>query len=245
LLGFGLLASFHLLYNKIMTGNALLPPAVHDAHGNEQARIGVSWAAFEVTAIRLLRVLYTFPPALLLLICLVRPCHSAKLKTYVGLFALNVALYFLYAWTPAGPGPRYYFPYFPFLFLAVVEVLRLNRDQRIAKIGWRVAMICLVLCSIGYGAVQAFDIYRRRDLERTVANLSEKKRIILLQTGTYKMDIPDLIRNPLDLWTADTLYLAYGDGAGIDRLLARFPEHHVYFYRYPGSLRPWENGKRP
>jgi hypothetical protein len=57
LLGFGALASVHFLYNKIMTGNALLPPAVHDARGNEQARIGVSWDGFGITAIRLFWVL--------------------------------------------------------------------------------------------------------------------------------------------------------------------------------------------
>jgi hypothetical protein len=59
------------------------------------------------------------------------------------------------------------------------------------------------------------------------------------------MKIPDLIRNPLDLWTAETLYLDNGDEVGIENLLARFPEHHVYLYRYPGSLTPWAHGKRP
>jgi hypothetical protein len=239
LLGFGLLASCHLFYNKLLTGSALMPPAVHDARGNLQARLGVSWAGFEITAIRLRRVLYAFPPALLLLLCLIRPCHSARLKAYLALFALNVSTYFFYAWTAAGPGPRYFFPYFPFLILAVVEVVRLNRDQRIAKIGWRLVMSSLIVCSFVYGADQTREIYKRRDLERTVATIPNKKRIILLQSGTYEMDIPDLIRNPPDLWSADTLYFAYDDGVGIANLLKRFPEHSVYIYRYPGLLRPW------
>lgn len=239
LLGFGLLASFHLFYNKLLTGSALMPPAVHDARGNLQARLGVSWGGVEVTAIRLRRVLYAFPPAILLLLCLLRPCHSARLKTYLGLFALNVSTYFVYAWTAAGPGPRYYFPYFPFLILAVVEVYRLNRDQRIGKIGWRVVMSCLVVCSLVYGADQTRVIYKRRDLERIVATIPQKKKIILLQSGTYEMDIPDLIRNPPDLWSADTLYFSYDDGVGIANLLKRFPNHNVYVYRYPGSLTPW------
>lgn len=239
LLGFGVLASCHLFYNKLLTGSALLPPAVHDARGNLQARLGIHWAGFEVTAIRLGRVLYAFPPAILLLLCLMRSCHSARLKTYLALFALNVATYFSYAWTAAGPGPRYYFPYFPFLILAVVEVYRLNREQRMGKIGWRLALGCLVVSSFVYGAGQTREIYKRRDLERMVETIPQKKRIILLQSGTYKMEIPDLVRNPPDLWSADTLYFAYDDGVGIASLLKRFPEHSVYTYRYPGLLRPW------
>ena len=46
LLGFGLLASCHLFYNKLLTGSALMPPALHDARGNLQARLGVSWRGF-------------------------------------------------------------------------------------------------------------------------------------------------------------------------------------------------------
>lgn len=101
-------------------------------------------------------------------------------------------------------------------------------------------MVCLILCSVGYAAVQTLEIYRRRDLERTVATVPERKKIILLENGTYKMEIPDLVRNPPDLWSADLLYFTYADGVGIADLLKRFPEHSVYFYRYPGSLRPWK-----
>jgi hypothetical protein len=133
--------------------------------------------------------------------------------------------------------------FFPFLILAVVEVVRLNRDQRIAKIGWRVVMASLIVCSFAYGADQTLEIYKRRDLERTVATIPEKKRIILLQSGTYEMEIRDLIRNPPDLWSADTLYFAYDNGVGIANLLKRFPEHSVNVYRYPGSLTPW-SGER-
>jgi hypothetical protein len=240
LLGFGLLASSHLLYDSLITGNAFLPPAVHDAEvrGNFGTRLGFWWGGFGVTGIRLLRVLYTFPPVLLLALCLIQRCQSARLKIYLGLFALNVCLYFLYAWGVAGPGPRYYFPYFPFLFLAVIEVYRLTRAQTIGRIGWRASMMGLVLCSVVYAAVQTLEIYRRRDLERTVATIPEKRKIILLESGTYKMNIPDLVRNPPDLWSADTLYLVYDDGVGINELLKRFPSHSVYSYRYPGSLSP-------
>jgi hypothetical protein len=192
-----------------------------------------------------LRTLYAFPPAILLLLCLSRRDLSPQLKTYLALCALAVSTYFLYAWTPAGPGPRYYFPYFPFLFLAVIETYRLHRDQKLARIGWQLAIIGLVVCSFIYGVDQTLEIYRRKDLERAVATIPDQKKIILLETGTYKMDIPDLIRNPPDLWAADTLYFAYDDGIGLDDLLRRFPKHAVYLYRYPGSLTPRGNGARP
>ena len=240
LLGFGLLASLHLFYNKLVTGNALTPPGVHFARGSVEVHFGFFLTGFETTAIRLRRVLYAFPPASLILLCLIRPCRSVRLKAYLTLFALNVIVYFLYAGGVAGPGPRYYFPYFPFLILAVVEVYRLTRSHKIARIGWPAAVASLVVCSFIYADGQTRDIYKRRDLERTVAAIPEKKKIILLESGTYKMEIPDLVRNPPDLWSADILYLAYGDGVGIADLLKRFPGHSVFLYRYPGSLRPWK-----
>lgn len=239
LLGFGLLASCNLLYNKLLTGNPFLPPFAHDIR-NTGTRLGLSWQGFVVTGVRLARVLYALPPAVLLFWCLVRPCRSALLKACLTIFALDVTAYFFYPWGVAGPGPRYYFPYFPFLILAVVELYRLNRDQWISRGGWRVAMACLIVCSLSYGARHTFEIYRRRDLERAVATISQTRRIILVQSGTYKMSIPDLVRNPPDLWSADTLYFAYdNDGGEIADLLKRFPGHSVYLYRYPGLLRPW------
>jgi len=224
LLGFGLLASCNLLYDKLLTGNALLPPAIDDARhytGVQRlgASLGLSWHGFPVTGIRLLRTVYAFPPAVLVLLCLFRRCRSVQFKVCTVLCALGVSIYFLYAWTPAGPGPRYYFPYFPLLFLAVIEAYRLNRDWTVAQIGWPLALAALVICSSVYATDQTLEIYRRRDLERTVATLPETKKIILLETGTYKMEIPDLVRNPIDLWSADTLYFDYTDRAGLDDLL--------------------------
>jgi hypothetical protein len=246
LLGFGLLASCNLLYDKLLTGNALLPPAIDDARhytGVQRlgASLGFSWHGFPVTGTRLLRTVYAFPPAVLVLLCLFRRCRSVQFNVCTVLCALGVSIYFLYAWTPAGPGPRYYFPYFPLLFLAVIEAYRLNRDWTVAQIGWPLALAALVICSSVYATDQTLEIYRRRDLERTVATLPETKKIILLETGTYKMEIPDLVRNPIDLWSADTLYFDYTDRAGLDDLLRRFPKHAVYVYHYPGSLTPWEH----
>jgi hypothetical protein len=240
LLGFGLLASVHLFYNDLVTGNALTPPGVHFARGTAEVHFGFFLTGFETTAIRLRRVLYAFPPAILLFLCPTRPGRSVRLRTYLTLFALNVIVYFLYAGGVAGPGPRYYFPYFPFLFLAVIEVYRLTREQSIGKWGWRAAMASLIVCSFIYADDQTRDIYKRLDLARTVATVPEKKKVILLESGTYKMEIPDLVRNQPDLWSADTLYFAYTDGVGIADLLKRFPGHRVYLYHYPGSLRPWK-----
>lgn len=245
-LGFGLVASAHLFYNKSLTGNAFLPPAVDDARHYTAvqrlgASLGFSWRGFLVTGTRLLRTLYAFPPAVFVLLCLFRGCRSVQFKICTILCALAVSTYLVYAWTPAGPGPRYYFPYFPLLFLAVIEGYRLNRNWIVAQIGWPLAFAALVICSSVYATDQAFEIYRRRDLERTVATLPDTKKIILLETGTYKMEIPDLVRNPVDLWSADTLYFDYSDGAGVDDLLRRFPKHAVYVYRYPGSVTPWKH----
>jgi hypothetical protein len=107
------------------------------------------------------------------------------------------------------------------------------------KIGWSLALACLIVCSFVYGAGQTSDIYKRLNLERTVARIPQKKRIILLETGTYKMNIPDLIRNPPDLWSADTLFFAYDDDARLKELLARFPDHSVFAYKYPSQLDPF------
>jgi hypothetical protein len=238
LLGFCLLASSHLFYNNVLTGNPLLPPFVHDVN-NSGTSLGLSWSGFKITAIRLYRVLYAFPPAALLVLCLIKLRTSREMKTGLLLFGLNVAVYFFYPWSPAGPGPRYYFPYFPFLILAIVEGYRLNRDQKAFRLGWRLSLAGLIICSFVYGWGQTLEIYRRRDLERAVATIPQSKRIILLQSGTYKMSIPDLIRNPADLWSADTLYFGFEDEVGIGLLLKRFPNHSVYVYRYPGSLTPW------
>jgi hypothetical protein len=239
LLGFGLVASCHLIYNKLLTGNALLPPFAYAERANSSGNLGLSWMGFETTAIRLRRVLYAFPPAALLLLCLIRQCRSARLKTHLGLFALTVFTYFFYPWGVAGPGPRYFFPYFPFLILAVIEVYRLTRAQRMGKIAWYFALSSLIVCSFVYGIDQTSEIYKRRDLERTVATIPQKKRIILLQSGTYKMEIPDLIRNPPDLWSVDTLFFAFDDDDRLKELLDRFPEHRVFTYRYPSELHPF------
>jgi hypothetical protein len=243
-LGFGLLASFHLLYNKMLTGSAWRPPAVDDAQRkgrSVEAALGVSWLTFKVTGIRLLRALYAFPPVALLLLCLVKRCRSAVLKSCLVVCGLCVGVYMLYAFAPAGPGPRYYLPFFPFLFLAVIEVYRLNRDRKLVRFAWRVAIVALVLCSSVYAVDQTIEIYRRKDLDRAVVGIPESKKIILLETGTYKMGIPDLVRNPPNLWSANTLYFAYADGIGLDELLRRFPQHAVYLYRYPGSLKRWKD----
>jgi hypothetical protein len=53
------------------------------------------------------------------------------------------------------------------------------------------------------------------------------------------MDIPDLIRNPPDLSSADTLFFAYDDDDRLKELLDRFPEHSVFTYRYPSELHPF------
>jgi hypothetical protein len=96
-------------------------------------------------------------------------------------------------------------------------------------VAWR------VLCSVGYASVQALEIYRRRDLERTVAAIRKSKGHPAgerdLQDGTAGFG-PE----PLDLWAAKAL-VDYRTELNAE-LLRRFPGHAVYRYRYPGSLQP-------
>jgi hypothetical protein len=46
------------------------------------------------------------------------------MKMCLALFAMNVAVYFLYPDGIGGPGPRYFFAYFPFLVLAIADLYR-------------------------------------------------------------------------------------------------------------------------
>ena len=243
-LGFALLSSFDLLYNKLLTGGAMITPADLYAKGGLHDHLVASWAGFKVTAVRLGRLVYVFPPAALLALWVVKSWHSGRLKVLMTLFGLNVGVYFFYVGSVGGPGPRYLFPYFPFLILAVVEVVRLTRGGLLGRRAWAFVGCSQIVCGLAYAAVQTHEIYERMDLERTVATIHAARKIILLQTGTYKMELRDLIRNPPDLWSADTLYFAYGDGVGIANLLKRFPEHSVYIYRYPGSLTAWSGSER-
>jgi hypothetical protein len=72
------------------------------------------------------------------------------MKMCLALFAMDVAVYFLYIAAFGGPGPRYFLAYFPFLVLAIADLYRLIKSSHspIARWFWNLAIVAQVVCSI-------------------------------------------------------------------------------------------------
>src|SRR5216683_8237412 len=238
-IGFGVLASDNLLYNTLLSGDPFrVPSTLRPASGSINDRLMISWNGFVVTIVRLVNVLWAFPPAILLLVFWRRYQPSSKVKMYLALFSMSVAIYFFYPASVGGPGPRYFLAYFPFLVLAVVEFYRwICHDSRpVGRRLWNFAIAGLIVCGLVFVATEAYTMYWRRDLERTVRQIRDGKNIVLLRTGTYKTVVGDLTRNPPALSSSDRLYFAWCDKPRRDELLKRFPEYNVFVYEYPGHL---------
>ena len=239
-IGFGALASGNLLYDALLSGDPFqVPSALRPASAaNINDRLIISWNGFVVTIVRLANVLWAFPPVILLLVWWRRCQPSSKMKTFLGLFSMSVAIYFFYPASVGGPGPRYFFAYFPFLVLAVVELYRwiCHDAPRGAWHLWNFAILTLVVCSLVFTVNEAYTMYGRRDLERTVQQIKDGKNIVLLRTGTYKTAPGDLTRNPPVLSSADTLYFDWCDQSKRDALLKQFPGRNIFVYEYPGRL---------
>jgi hypothetical protein len=164
---------------------------------------------------------------------------ATKARTYLVLFLMNIGIYFFYPGAAGGPGPRYFLAYFPFLILAVVDLYGwIYRDgapgsQRL----WKFAIVLQIVASISFATNEACKSYRRRDLERTVRQAGDGKKIVLLRTGTYRSsDASDLTRNPPVLSSANTLYFIWCRQPLRDALLKRFPGRKVFVYEYPARL---------
>ena len=238
-IGFGVLASDNLLYNALLSGDPFrVPSTLRPASGSINDRLMISWNGFAVTIVRLVNVLWAFPPAILLLVFWRRYQPSSKVKMYLALFSMSVAIYFFYPASVGGPGPRYFLAYFPFLVLAVVEFYRwICHDSRpVGRRLWNFAIAGLIVCGLVFVATEGYTMYWRRDLERTVRQIRDGKNIVLLKTGTYKTVVGDLTRNPPALSSSDRLYFAWCDKPRRDELLKRFPEYNVFVYEYPGHL---------
>jgi len=238
-IGFGVLASDNLLYNALLSGDPFrVPSTLRPASGSINDRLMISWNGFVVTIVRLVNVLWAFPPAILLLVFWRRYQPSSKVKMYLALFSMSVAIYFFYPASVGGPGPRYFLAYFPFLVLAVVEFYRwICHDSRpVGRRLWNFAIAGLIVCGLVFVATEGYTMYWRRDLERTVRQIRDGKNIVLLKTGTYKTVVGDLTRNPPALSSSDRLYFAWCDKPRRDELLKRFPEYNVFVYEYPGHL---------
>jgi hypothetical protein len=241
-IGFGLLASGNLLYNALVSGDPFqIPAALHRSASSVNDRLAISWNGITVTLVRLANLLWVFPPALLLVLLWRRYRPSAKLKVYLALFAMNIAIYFFYPASIGGPGPRYFLAYFPFLVLAVVDLYRSisQHSSCHAQRLWNFAIVSLIVCNLVFAIKEGYTMYGRRDLERTAQRVKDGKNIILLKTGTYKTASGDLTRNPPTFSSADTLYFGWCDESKRDALLKQFPDRNIFVYEYPGRVRPY------
>lgn len=238
-IGFGVLASGNLAYNALLSGDPFqVPAALHRPSASINDRLMISWNGFVVTIVRLANLLWAFPPAILLLLLWRRYQPSSRVKTYLGLFSMSVAIYFFYPASSGGPGPRYFLAYFPFLVLAVVDLYRwiCHDSPRVGRQLWNFAIVSLAVCSVVFVANEGYTLYWRRDLERTVRNAGAGRKIFLLKTGTYRTAAGDLTRNPPVMSAADSLYFRWCDQPERDALLTRFPGREVFVYEYPSHL---------
>jgi hypothetical protein len=239
-IGFGLLASGNLVYNALLSGDPFcVPAALHRSSESINDRLMISWNGFVVTLIRLANLLWVFPPAFLLVALWRRYRPPSKIKMYLALFSMTVAIYFFYPASIGGPGPRYFLAYFPFLVLAVVDLYRwtCQHPSPAAQRLWNFAIVSLIACSVTFAAKEGYTMYWRRDLERTVRQIRDGKNIVLLKTGTYKTVKGDLTRNPPVLSSADNLYFSWCDQPKRDALLKQFPDRNIFVYEYPGNLK--------
>lgn len=238
-IGFGLLASGNLVYNALLSSDPFqIPAALHRSSESINDRLIISWEGFVVTLVRLANILWVFPPALLFLLLWRRYRPPSKVKMYLALFSMNVAIYFFYLASVGGPGPRYFLAYFPFLVLAVVDIYRwiCHDSPPAARHLWNFAIVSLIVCNLVFAAKEGYTMYWRRDLERTVRQIKDGKNIVLLKTGTYKTASGDLTRNPPVLSSADILYFSWCDQPKRDALLKKFPGRNIFVYEYPGHL---------
>lgn len=239
--GFTLLASGNLVYDALLSGDPFQAPATINGTVGTNGRLVISWIGLQMTGERLAYLAAIFPPVLLLGLFYRRYRPSPKVKMYLTLFLMNVGIYFFYAASAGGPGPRYFLAYFPFLILAVVDLCRwIYREGTAgARQLWRFGMACLLIGNVVYLAVEGYTIHGRRDLARAEKQTGPGKKIFLLKSGTYLTSASDLTRNPPDLSTAENLYFHWCTQSQRDALLKRFPERKVYVYEYPAHLDPY------
>jgi hypothetical protein len=238
--GFALLASGNLLYDFLLSGNLLQTPTA--LYGSPRDHLRASSEGLLTTGIRLATLLWVFPPVLLLVRLWRRYHASSQAKMYVTLFLMSIGIYFFYPAAVGGPGPRYFFTYFPFLVLAVVDLYRwICRDRTPgSRRLWRFAICCQVVGSLTFAASEGYIIHGRQDLERTARQAGEDgKRIFLLKSGTFLTIVTDLTRNPPVMSSAGSLYFKWCDQPEREMLLKRFPGYKVFVYEYPGRLYPY------
>jgi len=235
--GFAFLASGNLIYDVLFTGHPFQPPPALN-HSHVHDNLLLSWTGFLVTGVRLVNLLWVFPPALLLTVLWKPYQASPKIKMYLALFLMNIGIYFFYPASVGGPGPRYLLAYFPFLVLAVVEVYAWihHHGAHGSRSLWKLAIALQIVGNVSFVAIQGYTSYQQRDLERMARQAGDGKKIFLLRTGTYQANASDLTRNPPVMSGASSLYFNARDQTGRDTLLKRFPGRKVFVYEYPSRL---------
>jgi hypothetical protein len=237
--GFVLLAALNLRYDQLLSGDPFATPTrLYNAAGIHD-RLVLSWRGFAVTGVRLLMLVALFPPLALLVAFWRRHSPSPAARRGLALFAMSVAVYFLYPAAVGGPGPRYLLAYFPFLVLAVVEAQGelAKSDPSRARRFWTAAVCVQVVASLVFLGLEGRTLYGRRDLERALAaQRGRGRQLVLLKTGTYHTAAGDLTRNPPDLSSADTLIFLECAPPRREALLQMFPGRTVLEYEYPGRL---------
>ena len=236
-----LVAGGNLAWGWILSGQPFVAPTHLGGDIGDHDRLTVSLEGVAITAGRLALVLWVFPPVVLLARYWARLSSAGADITLLALFLANAAVYYFFAAAVGGPGPRYFFSYFPFLVVAVLDVYRrFIRDGGVVdRRWWHAVLVAQVVGSAIFVAREAYTLYGRRDLERTLAarwDAGASRDIIVLTTGTYHTDAMDLTRNPPSLASAHHLYLSHCASPDIDALRERFPERDVYAYAYPGRL---------
>jgi len=211
-IGFGLLATGNLLYDTLLSGDPLQTPTALNHSPGIHDRLMVSCTGLQLTCVRLINLLWVFPPALLLIVLWKRYQASRKLNMYLALFLMNIGIYSFYPAGAGGPGPRYLLAYFPFLILAVVDVRRwINHDcGALSRRLWTLAIILQIVGSLSFITKESYASYWRRDLARTVRQTGHGRKSFSLETGTYSASSAgDLTRNPPVMSSAKNLYFIW------------------------------------
>ena len=185
-LGFAAVASVHLLYNDLLSSRVLTTPTQLYSAGGLHDSLHVSWIGFAISLKRLLILFGVFPPVLLLLLLLYKYYRFFTLKGHLMLVLMNFGVYYFYIGAVGGShnGPRYILAYFPFAVIAVTELYKIleNNNCRRLILYYKAFLVLLVVVSLRHTVYDTYEIYMRRDLERTVESLEVDKKIILLIT---------------------------------------------------------------
>lgn len=267
---FASVAAGNLAYAWVLSGRLFAVPTHLGGSTGDHDRLDVSWNGILFTFARLAMLCWVFPPVLLLLhrwrearqgeasgdaqiarasvdprgvARALAALHRPSDALHIVLFGAIVAVYALFGAAPAGPGPRYFLPYFPFLVAAVVAAHQgLVASRGRGRALWRALIVAQVVGSTIFIARETYTLNGRRDVERTIdaARLSSdaaQPSAVVLQTGTYHTDARDLTMNPPALDAAKTLFFSNCGISDVASLRAQFANRRWFTYSYPDDLR--------